>query len=383
MYTLDDFTYWHNEIKNITKTRFDLAPNFSKLSTIQLADYKTKKIELRSDIIDMVAEFENDSIKDMYIASKSLLELCKLRNKLAKESGYESYQHLLLESQGFNLIHVKSIKGILNRIPSKSFKDIQSFYKLDNIENYWSSYYIKLQECTGDHKYSDSDYYDFSKKLLIQLGLESVASLIKIVIKKQNYATGMAFNLSNEYDKSAGILLRPGNCSSFFTLAHEIGHAILYIKSINELGSLPPWLNESFAVTVENSAYARNLINDYVDNDKINQLHLLRDQHKLTELNRLQCLLDFEDYLWKLTSDLSFNVDKTIIKLDRYYETAAFKYLGAKVKTNLSWAFNSFFSIDPVYNQSYIMAQDNVKNISNETIYISENYIKENLTRIL
>jgi len=221
------------------------------------------------------------------------------------------------------------------------------------MEQYWA--FWDAQFGSGE-RYAPEDYHRFIESLLEGLGLSDMPEQLEIVIRDQPYAAGVAFDLSQGDSRRAGILIRPKGVRAFFTAAHELGHALLYLCRSNPHSPLPAWLDEGYAHFIEDDEpLIRLALQPLCPDETIAEWLAVHRRLQRIEHNRILASILTEDALWS-SSDLADNEAIAMVadQCRGFYR----QYLGTTYADPLAWALDSFRTIDPVYIHAYALGRE-------------------------
>ena len=323
------------------------------------ADMALAKIEVEPEVSRLRGIFEyDDGDLAPETAAHYLLELCRLRNRHARTQGYASYPQLALHAQGLSDRGDTYGRSVLRYLRKPAAKDIAELPDIPCMEQYWDV----LEEQFGPTPhgaYTPDNYRQFLQSLLEALGLSHVAEHLEIVVAEQPYAVGVAFDLSQGDSRRAGILIRPAGVRAFFTAAHELGHALLYLRRSSAHSVLPAWLDEGYAHLIENDeCLIRVALQHLCLDERITAwLTVHRRLHRI-EHNRIWASILTEDALWACVDRADLTDEGKIAMITDQCAGFYRQHLGTTYADPLKWALDSFRSIDPVYVHAYALARD-------------------------
>ena len=323
------------------------------------ADLARAKIEVEPDVSRLRDIFEHDD-GDLApeTAAHYLLELCRLRNRHARTQGYESYPQLALRAQGLSDGGDIYYRSVLRYLRQPAAKDIADLPDIPCMEQYWDV----LEEqfgLTPHGTYTPDNYRQFLQSLLEALSLSDVAKHLEVVVGDQPYAAGVAFDLSQGDSRRAGILIRPAGVRAFFTAAHELGHALLYLHRSSAHSVLPAWLDEGYARLIEDDECLIRLALQHLCSDETitTWLTVHRRLHRIDH-NRIWASILTEDALWACVDRAGLTDEEKIATITDQCAGFYSLHLGTTYADPLKWVFDSFRSIDPVYVHAYALARD-------------------------
>lgn len=323
------------------------------------ADMALAKIEVEPDISRLRGIFEYDH-GDLApeTAAHYLLELCRLRNRHARTQGYASYPQLALRAQGLSDRGGTYGRSVLRYLRKPAAKDIAELPDIPCMEQYWDV----LEEQFGPTPhgtYTPGNYRQFLQSLLEALGLSDVAEHLEVVVGEQPHAAGVAFDLSQGDSRRAGILIRPAGVRAFFTAAHELGHALLYLHRSGADSLLPAWLDEGYAHLIEDDeCLIRAALQRLCPDEKITTWLTVHRRLNCIEHNRIWASILTEDALWTCVDRADLTDEGKIATITDQCAGFSRQHVGATYADPLKWALDSFRSIDPVYVHAYALAQN-------------------------
>lgn len=330
----------------------DASPEFR-------ADLALAKIEVEPDVSrlrDIFDQHAGDLAPET--AAHRLLELCRLRNWHARAQGYASYPQMALCAQGLSGREDTCYRSVLSYLHQPAVKDNVELPDISCMEEYWrvleKQFGVTLQET-----YTPDNYRQFVQSLLEALGLSRMAENLEVVVAEQPYASGVAFDLSQGVSRHAGILIRPAGIRAFFTSAHELGHALLYLHRSRTRTVLPAWLNEGYAVLLEDDErLIRTALRHLCSDETITEwLTVQRRLHQI-DYNRIWASILTEDALWTCVERMDLTDEENIATITSQCADFYSQYIGTTYADPLRWALDSFRSVDPVYVHAYALARD-------------------------
>ena len=279
---------------------------------------------------------------------EDVIQLMKLRNKKAKNCGFNSYPD-------FNFYYEELHKETVIKMIKKYLED--NINKANDLINEydltWQNWFERLRNIGSIEKQEPSYHFNC---LLKKLDLNINSKDIKFKTKKDGIS-GMTFNISIPDD--IRILSKPITSPMtgrvFF---HECGHAINYVTA-NDNGIYNiynPFHDEAVAIIFENIGI---------------QLCMNKKEEKIAEevkfLETIRCSISFlfEMELWKKPDQ----AEELFLK---------YQYLlNMKHNQKEIWELNSFRYIDPVYIQNYVLGEIYANRIIDSlNNNYNDNYIK-------
>lgn len=339
------------------------------------ADLALAKIEAEPDVSRLRDIFEYYS-RDLApeTASHHLLELCRLRNRHARTQGYSSYPQIALQAQGLSGNGDSYYQSVLPYLRQPTAQDIADLPDVPCMEQYWDV--LEGQFGGTPHQtYTPDDYRQFLQLLLEALGLSHVAAHLEVVVGDQPYAAGVAFDLSQGDSRRAGILIRAGSVRAFFTAAHELGHALLYLHRSSSHSVLPSWLDEGYAQLIEDDeSLIRAALQHLCPDETITTWLTVHRRLCRIEHNRILASILTEDALWASVERTDLTDEEKITLITDQCADFYSQHLGTTYADPLKWALDSFRSIDPIYVHAYALSQSFVALMLDESADMPARY---------
>jgi hypothetical protein len=291
-------------------------------------------------------------------AAHCLLELCGLRNRHARTQGYASYPQLALQAQGLSDSGDTSYGSVLRYLRQPAVRDIAELPEIPCMEQYWDV----LEEQFGPTPHgahTPDDYRQLLQSLLEALGLSDAAEHLEIVVREQPYAAGVAFDLTQGDSRRVGILIRPAGVRAFFTAAHELGHALLYLHRSSARSALPAWLDEGYAHLIEDDERSiRAALQHLCADERIATWLTVHRRLRRIDHDRIWASILTEDALWACVDRADLTDEGKIATITDQCAGFYRQHVGTTYADPLKWALDSFRSIDPVYVHAYALAQN-------------------------
>jgi len=321
------------------------------------AEMALAKIEVEPDVSRLRNMFEcDDGDLAPETAAHCLLELCRLRNRHARTQGYASYPQLALRAQGLSDSGDTYYRSVLRYLRQPAAKDIAEL-DIPCMEQYWEIF--EEQFNAAHEEYAPDNYRQFLQSLLEALGLSDVAEQLEVVVAKQPYAAGVAFDLSQGDSRRVGILIRPAGVRAFFTAAHELGHALLYLHRSSAHSLLPAWLDEGYAHLIEDDeCLIRAALQHLCPDERITTWLTVHRRLRRIDHNRIWASILTEDALWACVDRADLTDEGKIATITDQCAGFYRQHVGTTYADPLKWALDSFPSIDPVYVHAYALAQN-------------------------
>ena len=305
--------------------------------------------------------------------SKELIELVKLRNKLARSLGFENYYILSLTASEQNINELKSIFGELSSLTEKPFRELK-----EEIDKHLSKRYSILKEelkpwhyqdlffqegpkiykADLDKIYSQKDIIEISKKFYKSIGLDVEAILKKSSLYEQPGKSQHAFCIDIDREGDIRILENIKNNAHWMeTTLHELGHGV-YEYYISK--SLPftlrrhshIFVTEAIAMLFGRQEKNISFIQEYFNADKITELS--EDISSSSRLRQLvfsrwtQVMVNFEMELYKNPEQ---DLNRLWYNLVKKYQLLNFQ------RDKPDWASKIHFVSSPVYYHNYMLGE--------------------------
>ncbi len=388
----------------------ELIKEIIKISTKIEKDFNTylpkigDKEFTANEITDILkTETDSEKLKQAWEASKKigkliekdLLELVRLRNKLAKSLGFENYYVLSLELSEQKEQEIESLFNELVDLTDSSFKEIKK--EID--EALSRKYNVPIQELKPWH-YQDKFFQEEPK--IHDINLDEVYTKDLLEITKKFYKS-IGFDINDILERS-DLYERPGkypnaccididrkgdvrtiqniknNEKWMETILHELGHGI-YNQTLGQQSyeELPFFLrDEAHIFTTEAVALLfgrlsknKAFIEKYCDvkPEKISQIE--NELIKISKFNELvflrwsQVMFNFERELYKNPEQ---DLNKLWWDLVKKYQLIDF------VQDAPDWASKIHLTSSPVYYHNYLLGKLLASQLHN---YIIKNILKK------
>lgn len=306
----------------IAREYVDKNPRVSHLRN-RLDDLKNYDADLPTQFKQSGSFYRTELARGM---KRDVLDLMKLRNSLAVESGFNSYVDLVLAS---DQVDKQKLLILLNDYLDHNLPKVRWLIKKYGLT--FESWFADLNRIGGEH--TSHDPHLLINEVLEILGLAEIGTKMTVKIRNDGF-TGYCTELSAHDIRL--VIESVKSLDSLRTLFHELGHAVSYGLNGEEglLRILPASQGESVAVVFE---YIVSTICLGPNERRIlNELMLL-------EYTRCAISALFEFDLWEEPEQASELYQK-------HYEK-----LGLVVNESDLWALDSFRSIDPVYIHNYVV----------------------------
>lgn len=367
-----------NLINKIISKEVEIEQKFNQFRA-RIRDKKVTDNEIKEIL---KTEINSEKLKETWEASKkqgeivedNLLEIIKLRNKLAKSQGFENYYLMSLEAAEQNINDLKEIFEELYKLTNESFKQVKKeidAYLLKKLKitikelRPWHYHDLFFQEGPEIYnvdldKFFGQDILEISRKFYESIGIdmEDVLKRSDLYEKEGKSQHAFAFDIDREGD--IRILENIKNNEYWMnTTLHELGHAA-YDKYINSnLPFLLRWPAHIF--TTEGIAMffgrqSKNLafIKRYSSNFKESYSEISKELEKMLKLNQLifsrwaQVMVNFE---MKLYENPDQNLNKLWWDIVKKYQLIDF------YRNKPDWASKIHFVSAPVYYHNYMLGE--------------------------
>jgi peptidyl-dipeptidase A len=311
------------------------------------------------------------------LVSKDIVDIAKLRNKAAKELGYDNYYLMSMELSELDPNQVENTFDELYTLSEKPFKEIHSQiesifakrYKI-KIEDIRSWHYEDLfsQKAPGIFDINLDEYFakinipEYSKKYFssFNMQVDDIIARSDLYEKEGKNQHAYSFNIDRKQDIRILCNIEP-NMRWMETMLHELGHAT-YDKYIDQ--SLPYLLREpANQLTTEGIAM---LFGGFASN-----VNWMKESLSLSkkEAQKIKSTVEQNSRLSKLIfarwSMVVFNFEKSFYAnpdqdLNKLWWDLVEKYQFIKRPENpvrTEWATKMHIAMYPVYYQNYQLGE--------------------------
>ena len=345
-------------------------------------------------------------IKGGDLISDDLIELVKMRNKYAKNKGYDNYfNYMLTEEYDVEPVFLNNLinevyskaKTKINLLQQKRKNELEEKFKIDKLEAYHYGLLLDsnpektVNEILQNHSAlteGEQIVESLAKQAYSGMGydIEKLQKEGKLVLdlypRKGKNTHGFCFGV--EAGKDSRILANlMNNVQSLDTLNHELGHCVYDLGLSLELPFLDrrpasAAVTEAVAMMMGDIIKTENILADILP---VEILEKFKETHKEDEANFVSRSLEiiaFERELYK-------NPDQNPANL---WSEVKRKYLNRDEKNDNEWATIPHYLTHPAYYQNYfratIMKAQIYNHLCNTLGYITENsntakYINENI----
>ncbi|GAA0383240.1 M3 family metallopeptidase [Bacillus horti] len=337
----------------------DLVQELDEKIVTHKYKYGEERVELGEIRNHIKGNHDTELRKQAWLANQELSEqieqkmlaLFKLRNRLSRDLGYETYVDLILDGAGMTK---QEVTGILTELTGETQRYYQDYLRQGadslNIEQIqpWDVQYI-LDQQAGDTTVAfprekiTSSVYDWAKGMgydLKELGLEMVFVDIPY--------NGLCMGIGRHAVKVLG---NPKDGYSYYrTSFHEMGHALHHLLNGQEHFGLrrePSVFNEGMAETFGYITHHPDWIKSFgIREQEVNQIlkGAIGPQFHYLRQRTAFCLFEYACYE---------NPDQDLNKLLAEIERTV---LGVEYDETPRWAANAWFVNYPVYWQNYVLA---------------------------
>lgn len=385
-----------NLLKEIIRLSTEIENEFNtfraKVAGKELTDNDIKKILKTEKDSEKLREFWEASKMQGEIVEKKILELVRLRNKLAKSLGFENYYSMALELQEQDEKEVENIFQEMRKLTEKPFKELKK--EMDSIlaERYeipkeelrpWHYQELFFQEGPEIFKIDFNKFYrenilEKAKEFYgnLELPVEDILERSDLYEKPGKYQHACCMDMDREGD--VRIIQNIKNNERWMdTTLHELGHAV-YCKFISP--ELPYFLRDAaHTLTTEAIAlfFGRNsknlsFIKKYCDVEEKETEKLEKETIKASRLKQLvfsrwsQVMFNFERELYKNPEQ---NLNELWWNLVKKHQLLDFS------RNKPDWAAKIHIAHAPVYYHNYFLGELLASQINH---YIVKNILKEN-----
>ncbi len=306
------------------------------------------------------------------LVEKDVLELVKLRNKLAKQLGFDNYYVFSLEASEQKPEEIKQIFSKLAELSNKKFAQVK-----DRIDSYLSDLYgisktelkpwhyhgVFFQEAPKIHKINLDKFYkkdiiEIAKKYysLVGLPVESILERSDLYEKKGKYQHACCMDLDREGD--VRIIENVKNNEKWMdTTMHELGHAVY---DLNVEMSLPFLLRghahifatEAVAMFFERNSKNINFIRKFTGSkpaDSVSdEIHDILALDKVVFSRWAQVMVNFERQMYENPEQ---DLNKLWYSLVQKYQLINFS------RDMPDWASKIHLASCPVYYHNYLLGE--------------------------
>lgn len=368
-------------IKKIVKLSAELEKKFNtfraEIKGKKLTDNKIKNI-LKTETDSKIAEEAwNASKKQGEVAYKDVIELVRLRNRLAKSLGFENYYKLSLEVHEQKEREIEKIYEEIEERTNEPFRKIKEeidnfLSKKFNIRNDelkpWHYQDLFFQETPEINSIDLDQYYkkdivktakDFYKS--IGIDVSKILERSDLYEREGKYQHAYCIDLDKEGDTR--IVENVKNDTYWIkTTLHELGHAIYNMGYSWEnfpfllKDSAHIFVTEAIAQLFEREARNSNFINTYSEikpsEDELKELH-----------TKIKKELMFEELVFSRWSLVMFYFERELYKnpeqdLNRLWWGFVKKYQMINFcRDKPDWASKIHFISGPVYYHNYLLGR--------------------------
>ena len=348
---------------------------------------KNKDSQYREKVWRAQKELGNFSAPD-------IVKIAKLRNKAAKELGYDNYYIMSMELSDLDAKHVEKTFDELYILSEKPFKEIHSQietifekrYKIKKADlRSWHYEDLFAQEAPGifdinlDSYYEKIDIPEYSKKYFTSFNMdaEDILARSDLYEKKGKNQHAYSFNIDRKQDIRILCNIVP-NMRWMETMLHELGHAT-YDKYIDQ--NLPYLLRDAAnQLTTEGIAM---LFGGYASN-----VNWMKESLNLSnkEVKKIKKTVERNAKLSKLIfarwSMVVFNFERNLYEnpdqdLNKLWWDLVEKYQFIKrpdSPVGAEWATKMHIANYPVYYQNYQLGEIFASQVLN---FVAENFYKD------
>lgn len=327
------------------------------------------------------SETDNSKLKEAWEASKKqgeivekeLVELIKLRNKLAVSLGFKNYYYMSLELSEQNPDDIFRIFRKLDKLTKKPFKNLKNevdeiLKRRYNVNKLMPWHYQDLFFQEGpeiykvdlDAYYKNQDIMKIAEDFYENLGMSITPVLAKsdLYEKPGKYQHACCIDIDREGDVRIVQNIKD-NEKWMGTTLHELGHAAydLYTdKNVPYLLKHPYiFATEAIAMYFERNSLDTEFIKKYTSNKTIENEPLIKEELKKTlRLTKLvfsrwsQVMLNFEKSIYENPEQ---DLNKLCWKLVKKYQLINF------TREKPDWASKIHIVSSPCYYHNYLLGE--------------------------
>ncbi len=382
-------------IEEITKRSSLIEQKFNtfraNLDGEGLTDNEIKEILKHEKDSEKLRKTWEASKKQGEIVEKEVIELVKLRNKLAKSLRFENYYVMALELAEQKEEEIEKIFLELEKSTQEPFRVLKNeldevFSKRYGVEKRklkpWHYHNLFFQEGPEIFdidldKIYDKDILEITKKFYQELNLEvrDILERSDLYEKPGKYQHACCINLDCEGDVRIVENIK-NNESWMSTTLHELGHAV-YDKYCDKAlpfllkGNTHIFVTEAIAILFERNSKNKAFIRKYGDirSEDVEKIEkVIREQLKVDELVFLkwsQVVFHFERELYKNPEQ---DLNRLWWSLVKKYQLVDFS------RDKPDWASKIHLACSPVYYHNYVLGKILASQINH---HISKNILNQ------
>lgn len=382
-------------IKEIVSKSTELEMKFNtyraKIEEREYSDNQISKIlKTETKSIELQKAWSG-SKKQGQIVEKQLIELIKLRNKLANQLGFKNYYELSLSANEQNSKDILIVFDELAKLTEEPFRRLKSEidYALSKKYNVresdlapWHYNDLFFQEAPEIYKVNLDKYYrenilEIAKKFYKGIGLpvEDILENSDLYERKGKYQHAFCTNIDREGDVRIMENIQD-NEKWMETTLHELGHAV-YDKNIdNNLPFLLKtnahiFVTEAIAQLFERNSKKMSFMRKYCHLSDEEATRISPEVEKIIKLKELvfsrwsQVMMRFEKALYE-NPDQNLNI--LWYQLVKKYQMLNFS------RDKPDWASKIHFVSAPVYYHNYLLGRLLSSQLNN---YVTKNILKQ------
>ncbi len=363
----------------------------AKVGDKEMTDNEIKELLKKETDSRKLQEAWESSKKQAEIVVKELLEIIKLRNKLARNLGFDDYYEMALETQEQSKKDIIKLFKELDELTKKSFFKVKNEmdeylgrrYNIPKKElKPWHYQELFFQEGPQIYglkldKYFNEDVVKIAKKFYTGIGLQTEDILKRSSLYEQKEKCQHAFCIDIDKEGDVRILQNVKNNEYWMrTTLHELGHAV-YAKNLDK--DLPYILrDEAHTFTTEaiamlfgrlayNVEFIKNCANGDSDLDNVSEI-----LYKKTALSQIvfsrwvQVMVNFEMRMYENPDQ---DLNKLWWDLIKKYQLINFS------RDKPDWAAKIHLVGAPAYYHNYMLGELLASQIHH---YIVKNILKQN-----
>ncbi len=386
-----DFSLISEIIKKSTEIEEKFNVYRARIKEKELTDNELKEILKTETDSEKLKEAWEASKKQGEIVEKGIIELIRLRNKLAKSLGFDNYYSMALELGEQKEEEIDSIFKELAHLTEKPFQDLKKEIDSALSEKYkvseeelkpWHYQDFFFQEGPEIYKINLDGFYskdvlEIAKKFYksMELPVEDVLERSDLYEKPGKYPHACCMDIDREGD--IRIIQNMKNNEKWMdTTLHELGHAV-YDEFIDRaLPYILRWPAHTFtteAIALFFGRNSRNLsfVKKYCE---VKEKEIGKIEEKITKALRLrqlvfsrwcQVMFNFERQLYNNPEQ---NLNELWWSLVKKYQLINFS------RDKPDWAAKIHIVSAPVYYHNYFLGEILASQINN---YIAKNILKK------
>jgi len=319
------------------------------------------KIELDKDVKDIATELlekirtrdKKDTIQNKEL-EKQVLNLIKIRNKKARELGYDNYAYYILDYFGIGYKWFESFAEEIDRKSAPVYKELLAKIKKEK-DTVKISDIMKYYKYPSDVSFSEDSNYIILRKTMSDIGFDYDSLPIRFVVKAADFGGNcIGVVIPTDYR----VVVVPDMPISVYM--HELGHGLhgIYTNTNSGLlegyewclGNIPPMFGEGMADMMAGFSRNRDWLKKYG--------HFTDEEiSKSLKIDKYESAVKMRLNLFVMLSEIE--VYKNEDKIPNDVVNALFKkiyMIDQKRSRQYSLVSTSFIDY-PCYMQNYVIAE--------------------------